>query len=86
MSSELGMTGLDQGWCAKTNMPSVKAHPAIVQQFIDSKLREGCMFGPFANIVDLSSLFLMPILPPRRETMMVPHQTSPQCHTQKWMT
>ena len=48
MSSELGMTGLDQGWCAKTNMPSVKAHPAIIQQFIDSELREGHMFGPFA--------------------------------------
>ena len=29
-------------------MPSVKAHPAIVQQFIDSELREGRMFGPFA--------------------------------------
>ena len=29
-------------------MPSVKAHPAIVQQFIDSKLREGRMFCPFA--------------------------------------
>ena len=29
-------------------MPSVKAHPGIVQQFIDSKLREGSMFGPFA--------------------------------------
>ena len=48
MSSELGMTGLDQGWCAKTNMPSVKAYPAIIQHFIDSELREGCMFGPFA--------------------------------------
>ena len=34
--------------CAKANMPSVKAHPAIVQQFIDSELREGHMFGPFA--------------------------------------
>ena len=34
--------------CAKANMPSVKAHPAIVQQFIDSKLREGRMFRPFA--------------------------------------
>ena len=29
-------------------MPSVKAHPAIVQQFIDSELREERMFGPFA--------------------------------------
>ena len=29
-------------------MPSVKVHPAIVQQFIDSELREGRMFGPFA--------------------------------------
>ena len=32
---------------AKANMPSVKAHPAIVQQFIDSELKEGRMFGPF---------------------------------------
>ena len=29
-------------------MPSAKAHPAIVQQFIDIELREGQMFGPFA--------------------------------------
>ena len=29
-------------------MPSVKARPAIVQQFIDSELREGHMFRPFA--------------------------------------
>ena len=34
--------------CAKANMQSVKARPAIVQQFIDSVLREGHMFGPFA--------------------------------------
>ena len=29
-------------------MPSVKARPVTVQQFIDSKLREGCMFRPLA--------------------------------------
>ena len=29
-------------------MSSVKAYLAMVQQFIDSKLREGHMFGPFA--------------------------------------
>ena len=29
-------------------MQSVKARPAIVQQFIDSELREGHMFRPFA--------------------------------------
>ena len=53
------ITGLNNGFrigydwsrprlCAKANMPSVKAHPAIVQQFIDSELREGHMFGLLA--------------------------------------
>ena len=49
MGSELGMTGPDQDCVPRSTCHQWRPHPAIVQQFIDSELREGRMFGPFCT-------------------------------------